>query len=458
MMRNPLSLRLIILWMLCVHAFGEPVAAVGVTSPPATVRRQLKLDAFYEKYLDASGVPLVASGRVSDAALREGAFVIRQMMTKRQDLLKTMADHGVYIVVMAHNEYTTDLPEQRDMQPKLYWDRRARGLGGIPVSCGEENLLAYPGDPYREENILIHEFAHSIHRPALSVADPTFDERLAAAYDKARAKGLWEGTYAATNRSEYWAEGVQCWFDNNRENDASHGPVNTRSELKAYDPELAGLCEEILGDGPWRYLPPTTRPESGRRHLEGFDPKGSPTFQWRRAPVTDKPCVRLITDLGEIDLELNAEKAPVTVRNFLRYVHEGHYKNGVFFRAVREGNQTSASIKIAVIQAQADPSRATEAFAPIVLERTRDTGLRHQDGAVSMARLGPDTGTHHFFICIGDQPELDFGGQRNPDGQGFAVFGRVIRGMELVRRIHHLPADGEILESPVQIQAAIRME
>jgi peptidyl-prolyl cis-trans isomerase A (cyclophilin A) len=115
-------------------------------------------------------------------------------------------------------------------------------------------------------------------------------------------------------------------------------------------------------------------------------------------------------------------------------------------------------VKIEVIQAQANQGRTNEFPAPIPLERTRDTGLRHLDGTLSMARDGPDSAQDHFFICVGDQPELDFGGRRNPDGQGFAAFGKVTRGMDVLRRIQGAPADGQLLKSPVRIQRAIRLE
>jgi peptidyl-prolyl cis-trans isomerase A (cyclophilin A) len=124
---------------------------------------------------------------------------------------------------------------------------------------------------------------------------------------------------------------------------------------------------------------------------------------------------------------------------------------------VRADNQPTNQVRIAVIQAQANAARESEAFAPIRLERTRDTGLRHLDGTLSMAREGPDSATHHFFLCVGDQPELDFGGRRNPDGQGFAAFGRVVEGMDLVRKIHAAPADQQSLTPPIRIQRAIRV-
>ena len=156
------------------------------------------------------------------------------------------------MVVMAWNEMTTQVPEHSMLDPKDFWDRRARGLGGSetdPVSsCGEENLLNFPGDPYSTENITIHEFAHSVHLRGLNVVDPTFDARLKKIFDESLKKGLWKGTYAATNHAEFFAEAVQSWLDTNRENDAYHNSVNTRAELKAYDPALAKLMQEVLGD------------------------------------------------------------------------------------------------------------------------------------------------------------------------------------------------------------------
>jgi peptidyl-prolyl cis-trans isomerase A (cyclophilin A) len=317
-------------------------------------------------------------------------------------------------------------------------------------------MLCFPGDPYAKENILIHEFAHAMHHIALCAIDPTFDRRLKAAFEKAKDQGLYPGTYAITNRAEYWAEGVQNWFDNNRQNDALHCHVNTRAELKEYDPELAKLCAEVLGDNPWRYRKPMDRDQAGRDHLAGWDPATAPHFRWRQAPLTEKPRVLIQTAIGDIEVELDAKNAPITTKNFLRYVLEGFYSDGVFFRTVTASNQPDNTVKIAVIQAQADPSKEKEAFEPITLERTSVTWFRHLDGTISMARMEPDTATHHFFICIGDQPELDFGGKRNPDGQGFAAFGRVVKGMDIVHKIHTSPADGQTLKPPIRIQRAVR--
>jgi len=161
--------------------------------------------------------------------------------------------------------------------------------------------------------------------------------------------------------------------------------------------------------------------------------------------------------LGQIELELDPEHAPVTVTNFLHYVEKDLYREGLFHRTVTLSNQLANKVKIEVIQASANPARTSEFLPPIKLERTRDTGLKHLDGTISMARDGPDTAQDEFFICIGDQPELDFAGKRNPDSQGFAAFGKVTKGMDVVRRIQMSPADGQSLKPPIRIQRAVRL-
>ena len=163
------------------------------------------------------------------------------------------------------------------------------------------------------------------------------------------------------------------------------------------------------------------------------------------------------TDVGEIEMEIDTVRAPVTSANFLKYVEAGLYDGGLFHRTVRPDNQREKPVKIAVIQGAANAARKSEFFPSIALERTNKTGLRHKDGTVSMARAGVDTATEEFFICVGDQPELDFGGKRNPDGQGFAAFGRVVRGMDVVRRIQESTADGETLRPPIRILSVRRL-
>ena len=163
--------------------------------------------------------------------------------------------------------------------------------------------------------------------------------------------------------------------------------------------------------------------------------------------------VVITTELGTIEAVVSEDRAPRTAANVLRYVRAGHYTGARFHRTVRLDNQPGKDVLIEVVQAGVDPRFEAQAFPPIALERTSVTGLRHLDGTLSMARDGPDTATSDFFICIGDQPALDFGGKRNPDGQGFAAFGRVTKGMDVVRRIQAAPADGQSLTPPVAIRS-----
>ena len=164
----------------------------------------------------------------------------------------------------------------------------------------------------------------------------------------------------------------------------------------------------------------------------------------------------IATPLGAIEAELDSAHAPVTVANFLRYVDARAYDGGSFFRVVRMDNQPVDSVKIEVIQGGAAREKRALGLAPVPLERTSVTGLHHGDGVLSMARGGPDTATDQFFIVIGEQPELDFGGKRNKDGQGFAAFGRLTKGLDVVRAIQAQPATGQTLATPVPIQRIVR--
>ncbi|MYE33335.1 MAG: peptidylprolyl isomerase [Gemmatimonadales bacterium] len=185
---------------------------------------------------------------------------------------------------------------------------------------------------------------------------------------------------------------------------------------------------------------------------------GAAGFRATPAPAGDPIRVVVETELGAFELEVDVDRAPVTAANFLRYVDGGFYDGGTFFRTVHADNQPDDSVRIAVVQGGRNPEMDAESFPPIPLERTSETGLRHEDGTVSMARGGPDTATQSFFICISDQPSLDFGGMRNPDGQGFAAFGRVVAGMDVVRAIHRAPYDAQQLTPPVRITRAYRKE
>ncbi len=168
--------------------------------------------------------------------------------------------------------------------------------------------------------------------------------------------------------------------------------------------------------------------------------------------MADSIKVVIETALGDIEAALEPERAPGTVANFMRYVGGGLYTGGRVHRTVKPDNQPNNDVKIEVVQAGVAPARETEKFEPIAMERTSVTGLRHTDGAISMARSTPDSALADFFICIGDQPELDFGGRRNPDGQGFAAFGKVTAGMDVVRRIQQSPCAEQRLTPPIEIR------
>jgi hypothetical protein len=171
-------------------ASGAGTQAV-VAPPTAEMVERLHLDPFYKKHLDIGGFSIVSSEKAPDAALYETAWIIDHMVGERPDILRALAANKVRFAIMAHDEFTTNIPEHRDMKPAPYWDKRARGLGASPmrpaVSCGAENLLCYPGDPYEKENICVHEFGHALHLMGLNSIDPTFDARLSAAYDSAMA-------------------------------------------------------------------------------------------------------------------------------------------------------------------------------------------------------------------------------------------------------------------------------
>jgi len=177
------------------------------------------------------------------------------------------------------------------------------------------------------------------------------------------------------------------------------------------------------------------------------------------APREGPTVVLITTPLGDIEVEVLRDRVPVTSENFLRYVDEGLLDGTTFFRTVTMDNQPDTDVKIEVIQGGTEPVDAAypSRYPPIKHETTEETGLSHVDGAVSMARWAPGTATSSFFICIGDQSQLDHGGRRNPDGQGFAAFGRVRHGMGVVRKIHGQPHQGQRLEPPIEIFSCRRI-
>lgn len=243
-----------------------PASSTGPTTTagpaphcPAAVPTQLGLDQFYDQHCDVLGIPLVADEVVDPHALRLGAEIMREMLAHRPDVADALAEGPVRVGVIGRDQETTDMPEWSDLDeafPGTDWDVRTRGVGATVerplVGGGEENLLCLPQDRYLGESIFLHELSHTVLQLGVEARDPQFRSRLVRAYDEARADGRWEGTYAATNPDEYWAEAVQSYFDANLENHSQHNEVNTRAELERYDPALFALVAEVFGPGDWR--------------------------------------------------------------------------------------------------------------------------------------------------------------------------------------------------------------
>lgn len=223
-----------------------------VTSPPDS----LHLDPFYTKYVDVNGLPLISSWRVPDSAFVAAHRTLYAMTCMLPEaVLDSMVSYGTRIAIMARYEGTTDIPEHHYLvnDTSLNWDLRARGLGGdleLPLtSCAEENVLAYQIDKYHAEDILVHEFAHSIHLIGFMLAVPDFDSRLKKCYENAKAKGILKGTYRETDKEEYFAEAIQDWFNVNAEMDhadGKHNWCNTREELEDFDKGLYDLIAEYF--------------------------------------------------------------------------------------------------------------------------------------------------------------------------------------------------------------------
>ena len=216
------------------------------------------IPSFYQKYIETEGLYVTSSGKVSDEALLKACDIISLMLAKRPDVKAHMVKKGCHVMVIGKDEETCDLPEFAHIcnceDSIKYWNWRARGFGGAPEdefssSCGEENLLALPQDKYVGENILIHEFAHLIHTVGIVGVEPDFNERLEALRQNAIRKGLWEKTYAVSNKEEYFAECVQSFFNCNRYAEPANGVhnwVNRRTKLKAYDPDMYRLLQEYF--------------------------------------------------------------------------------------------------------------------------------------------------------------------------------------------------------------------
>ena len=227
-----------------------------ITAPP----KELHLDKFYKKYVDVNGIPIVTSWRVPDSCIVAAHHTLYAMTCMlKPDVLEAMKKHGTRVAIMARYEGETDIPEHRYMakDTSINMDIRARGFEGtmeIPVTtCAEENILAYQIDKYHAEDILIHEFAHSIHLIGIHQVDPTFNDKLAKLYENVKARGIYANTYRLENPQEYFGEAVQDWFNVNAESpraDGKHNWINTREELQAMDPDMYNLLSQ--------YFPVTT--------------------------------------------------------------------------------------------------------------------------------------------------------------------------------------------------------
>lgn len=241
--------------------WADEVATVtpvrAVSEVPSKVRFWFNLSPFYKKYVDINGLPIVGSEKVSDEAMLEAADILDALLSQRRDVGDALVRNRIRISIMAPSEKTTDIPEHSDLVPKTYWNARARGLGATKdrpaSSCAEENLLNLYSDRYAHESICIHELAHTIHLLGLNFVDWKFERRLIEAYKHAMDKGLWNGTYAATDFKEYWAETVQSYFDSNDANNAQHNDISTREKLAQYDPEIFALIDEVFHQSTWRY-------------------------------------------------------------------------------------------------------------------------------------------------------------------------------------------------------------
>ncbi|MFO0825124.1 MAG: hypothetical protein U0792_18715 [Gemmataceae bacterium] len=276
-------LPVVVLWGVLLPA--GPVKVLAVQAPKATpkpkagpitkpVRDRWKLDTYYAKYATAGELVVVGSNNVDDGAIVVAADTVSQMLSCRPDLLKVLVAAQVRVAVIGKDEKTTDLPEYAELRTKAdFWNKRSRGLGATAAapasSVGEENLLGLAGDRYKGESILVHEFAHTFHTMALNAVDRKFEPRLKEAYTKAMKKGLWEKTYAAIDYIEYWAEGVQSYFDANLASptpDGIHNDIATRDALKKYDPDLYELIDTTLKSPKWKWTPPAPHAKEPAGH------------------------------------------------------------------------------------------------------------------------------------------------------------------------------------------------
>lgn len=270
--------------------------------------------AFYKKYIDVKGMPVVAGGEVAELALQRTYWIVTHMLAGRPDILNAMVSNRMYLIIIGKDQVYTDMPEYRNHPNPAYQNERVRGTGGKPTSFGEENLLSLPIDRYDDESIGVHEFCHTIDGTLRSI-DPTWRERKEAAFKNARSKGLWHNTYAGSNAGEYWAEICQSYFDCNRVNNWNHGPIGTREQLKAYDPEGYEMVRAVFNLKPeqdWRYA-----------FLQKLPNVGSPPAKFKIDPYYTKfTWAREFTVVGRHASDEALLKANDTIRKMFACRHD----------------------------------------------------------------------------------------------------------------------------------------
>jgi alpha-glucosidase len=268
----------------------ESAEPLTVSAPPesffALVRERDRGAAreFYKKYVDIQDLPVAAAAEVADEALLRTHEIVSHMLAGRPDIAKSMAESGMYLIIIGKDQVYTDMPEYRNHPNPAYQNERVRGTGGRPTSFGEENLLSLPLDRYDDESIAVHEFCHTIDG-TLRRMDPVWRERRDTVFTSARDKGLYHNAYAGSNAGEYFAEICQAYFDCNRVNNWNHGPVGTREQLKTYDPagyELVRTTFRLSPDKDWRYhfarKLPNVAPPPPRLKIDPYYTK----FSWAR--------------------------------------------------------------------------------------------------------------------------------------------------------------------------------
>src|SRR5687767_10752043 len=291
-----------------------------VTAPPETFfqivaeRDREVARRFYKKFIDVRGMPVVAAEVVADQALQRTYSIVTHMLAGRPDILAAMVSNRMYLIIIGKDQVYTDMPEYRNHPNPAYQNERVRGTGGKPTSFGEENLLTLPIDRYDDESIGVHEFCHTIDG-ALRSMDSTWTARRNAAFENARARGLWEFAYTGSSAGEYWGEVCQTYFDTQRVNNWNHSFVGTREQLRDYDPdgyELARTTFRLTPETDWRYTPlqklPNVTAPPAKFKIDPWYTK----FTWAREFI--------VVGHGASDAALL--KANDTIRNLFAYRHD----------------------------------------------------------------------------------------------------------------------------------------